>query len=238
MLAGSLLLLLAACGDGHETDCLKSTGSITTERREIAAFQQIYVHDNVEVILVQDSVTYAEVRTGKNLQEDIELVNSGNQLIIHNTSRCNWVRSYDAPREITVHTPAVLDVFQFDQATLRIPTPFRADRFFYHFLGAGDADLNLDVQYLNMDMYELGDVTLRGTVAGSALALVGGSGTLRTTNLATHNLTLQTNRGSTGDAHVRSTNTLGIYHAGAGTVFYRAPTPHVEVTGRGNAVAE
>ena len=238
MLTGSLLLLLMACGDGHETDCLKSTGPITTERREVPAFQQLYIHDNVEVILVQDSITYAEVRTGKNLQEDIELTTSGNQLIINNTSSCNWVRSYDVPREITVHTPSVVDLLQYDQSTLRIPTPFRADRLFYHFLGAGDADLNLDVQYLNMDMYELGDVTLRGTVAGDAVTLLGGSGTLRATDLAVRNLSIQTTRSSIGDAHVRATATLGIYHGGAGTVFYRAPTPTVEVTGKGNAVAE
>ncbi|MBC6611206.1 DUF2807 domain-containing protein [Hymenobacter sp. BT507] len=238
MLAGSLLLLLAACGDGHETDCLKSTGRITTERREVPAFEQLYIHDNVEVVLVQDSVTYAEVRTGKNLQEDIELTTAGNQLIIRNTSRCNWTRRYDTPREITLHTPSVLDVLQFDQSSLHIPAPFRADRFFYHFLGAGEADLNLDVQYLNMDMYELGDVTLRGTVAGDAVTLLGGSGTLRATELVARNLTLQTTRSSIGDAHVRATGTLGIDHAGAGTVFYRAPTHHVEVTGKGNAVAE
>jgi len=238
MLAGSLLLLLTACGDGHETDCLKSAGRITTERRELPAFQQLYIHDNVEVVLVQDSVTYAEVRTGKNLQEDIELTTSGNQLIIHNTSRCNWVRRYDIPREITLHTPFVLDLLQYDQSTLRIPAPFRADRLFYHFLGAGDGDLNLDVQYLNMDMYELGDVTLRGTVAGDAVTLVGGSGTLRATTLAVQNLSLQTTRSSTGDAHVHSTVKMAIYHAGAGTVFYRAPTPYVEVTGKGKAVVE
>ncbi|MBO3269190.1 GIN domain-containing protein [Hymenobacter defluvii] len=237
-LASGLLLLLTACGDGHETDCLKRTGPITTERREVAAFEQIYIHDNVEVILVQDSVTYAEVRTGKNLQEDIELTTSGNQLIINNTSRCNWTRRYDVPREITVHTPSVLDVFQSDQSSLRIPEPFRADRFFYHFLGAGDADLNLDVQYLNMDMYELGDVTLRGTVTGDAVTLLGGSGTLHATTLAARNLTLQTTRSSIGDAHMRATETLRVYHAGAGTVHYRAPTSHVEVTGKGKAVAE
>lgn len=237
-LAGSLLLCLPACGDGHETDCLKSAGPITTERREVPAFQQLYIHDNVEVILLQDSVTYAEVRTGKNLQADIELTTTGNQLIIHNTSRCNWVRGYDVPREITLHTPSVEDLLQYDQSTLRIPTPLRADRLFYHFLGAGDADLNLDVQYLNMDMYELGDVTLRGAVANDAVALLGGSGTLRATELAVRNLSFQATRHSIGDAHVRATNTLNVYHGGAGTVFYRSPTPIVEVTGKGNAVAE
>ncbi|UOR07582.1 DUF2807 domain-containing protein [Hymenobacter aerilatus] len=237
-IVSSLLLLLMACGSDNEADCLKSTGSITTERRELPAFRQLYIYDNLEVVLVQDTAIYAEVRTGENLQEEIKLEVTNHQLIMRNTSTCNWTRRYDVPREIRLHTPSVLDVFQRDQSTLRIPTPFQADQFFYHFLGSGDADLNLHVQYLNMDMYELGDVTLRGTVASDAVTLLGGSGTLRTTDLTVRNLTLQTTRGSIGDAHVRATNTLGITHAGAGTVFYRAPTPYVEVTGRGNVVAE
>ena len=108
---GGLAMVLAAglsgCGPGHGTDCLKSTGTVVTQRREITSgLVTVTAFDNVDLRLIQDTQTYAEVRTGENLQDDITLTRHGNTLEINNTSTCNWARSYDTPREVTLHLPA------------------------------------------------------------------------------------------------------------------------------------
>ncbi|TGE15421.1 head GIN domain-containing protein [Hymenobacter elongatus] len=230
---------VAGCGDGHEMDCLKSTGKVVTERRDLAAFQVILAYDNVDVTLVQDAATYAEVRAGKNLQEDIELRVENGALVIHNTSRCNWVRTYDTPREVTVHLPKLHDIFLRGQGNISTASNFRADSLFCHLVGAGDYDLDITSQYVNLDMYELGNINLRGE-ADEFTMLVGGSGTLYADGLQTKRCFFRFNADSEGNARVRATEFLGGINAGVGTLFYQgAPLKtDIKVTGKGQVVQQ
>lgn len=235
--AAALALLFGGCGDGHEMDCLKSTGKVITERRELSSFEVISAYDNVNVTLVQDSETYAEVRAGKNLQEDIELRVEHGELVIRNTSRCNWVRTYDTPREVTLHLPRIHDLFLRGSGNMRTAGNFRADTLFCHLVGAGDYDLDITSEYLNMDMYELGDYHLRGRADDFNL-LVGGSGSLYASGLQSQRCSFTFNPDSDGDAHVTTIGYLGGTHAGTGTLFYKG-TPlqnGIKVTGKGKVV--
>jgi hypothetical protein len=143
VLGVAALLALASCRKENEAGCFTSTGTIITERRALAPFRVLTTYDNVQVTLVQDTATYAEVRAGKNLQEDIHLEVKGNQLTIRNTSRCNWVRRYNTPREVKLHTPRVTDLFLLGQGDIRTAGTFRADTLFAHLVGSGDYHLNL-----------------------------------------------------------------------------------------------
>jgi hypothetical protein len=239
--AGMTMLapLLTGCGEGHETDCLKSTGKVVTERRELSAFQVIAAYDNVNVTLVQDTETFAEVRAGKNLQADIELTVTNGELVIHNTSRCNWARTYNTPREVTLHLPRLHDVFLRGQGNVRTAANFRADTLFCHLVGAGDFDLDITSSYMNMDMYELGDITLRGRADDFHL-LIGGNGSLYARDLQTRECYFTFNHDSNGNAHVRASNYLGGNNAGTGTLSYLG-TPlqtGITITGKGKAVQE
>ena len=141
---GRCWLGLSACGPGHGTDCLKSTGSIITERREVAAgLVTVTAYDNVDLRLVQDTQTYAEVRAGENLIGDIEFTRKGNSLEIANTSRCNWARSYDTPRVVTLHLPRITNVFLRGQGNGSTVGQFVQDTIFFHLIGAGDYDINV-----------------------------------------------------------------------------------------------
>ncbi|TGE29086.1 head GIN domain-containing protein [Hymenobacter metallicola] len=231
--------LFAGCGDGHELDCLKSTGKVVTERRALAEFQVIMAYDNVDVTLVQDAETYAEVRAGKNLQEDIELTVENGALIIHNTSRCNWVRTYDTPREVTLHLPRLQDLFLRGQGNIRTARTFRADRFFCHLVGAGNMDLDIISPYVNLDMYEIGDIHLRGQVDEFTM-LVGGSGSLYASGLQAKVCNFKFNHDSNGNAYVRAGEFLGGTNAGTGTLFYQGNPPRTDlkVSGKGKIVQQ
>ncbi|MBC6989148.1 DUF2807 domain-containing protein [Hymenobacter sp. BT491] len=227
--------LFSACQKDHAGDCFKSTGRIVTERRALAPFRQIVAYDNVDVILVPDTETYAEVRAGKNLQEDIELQVKGNQLIIHNTSRCNWVRRYNTPREVTLHTLKLTDLFLYGQGNIRTASNLRADTLFCHLVGSGDYDLDVTSRYLWFDMYELGDFALRGQ-AEEAHIIVGGSGTLNAHNLPIQRCYIQLNKQSSGDAHITATSQLIGTHAGTGTLYYTsAASTDIKISGTGTS---
>ena len=239
-LAAALTLALGACGPGHGTDCLKSTGPVVTQRRAVAAgLVTVTAFDNVDLRLVQDAQTYAEVRAGENLIDDIELTRKGNSLEISNSSRCNWARSYGTPREVTLHLPRIANVFLRGQGNGRTVGEFAQDTLFFHLVGAGDYDLTLRGRYVQVDQYELGDMTLRGAVEELNFT-VGGAGRLFAQGLATRRCYFRTTRDSDGDAHVRATDVLDGVLAGNGTLYYSgAPAAvGIRVTGKGRLQPE
>jgi len=231
---------LTACGPGHGGDCLKSTGAIIIRRRDVAAgLTQVTAYDNVDLRLVQDAQTYAEVRAGENLIDDIKLTRKGNALEIANTSTCNWARSYDTPREVTLHVPRITNVFLRGQGNGSTVGQFVQDTIFFHLVGAGDYNLNVRARLLFLDQYELGDVTVQGSAEVMNFTL-GGSGRLFAQSFLVRRCFFNMTRDSDGDAHARASDFLGGYVAGSGTLYYGgAPAAtDIRVTGRGGQRAE
>ena len=237
LLAGTIGL--GACGAGHETDCLKSNGAVTTQRRAVdRRVRIVLVHDNVDLIIVPDTATYAEVRAGEHVIDGLTLTSQGpNTLLINNTNSCNWTRSYDSPFEVRLHVPHLSDVRQLGYGTLSTASRWTQDTLIVHLLGAGDVKLDLVSKYLYTDMYELGDMTLSGTVE-EFHPLVGGSGFLFAGGLAAKACYFRTTRTSLGDAHVRATQNLGGLHEGKGTFYYAGNPNFISVTGGGKLARE
>ncbi|MDB5233388.1 MAG: hypothetical protein JWR44_381 [Hymenobacter sp.] len=231
---------LTTCGPGHGTDCLKSTGTVITQRREVApGLVTVRAFDNVDVRIVQDAQTFAEVRAGENLISDIELVRKGTTLEISNTSTCNWARSYDTPREVTLHLPRITNVYLQGQGNVSTVTQFQQDSLFFHLIGAGDFNLDLKAKLLIVDQYELGDMTLRGSADEMNFTL-GGSGRLFASGLALKVCYFKMTRDSDGDAHVRATDVLDGTVAGNGTLYYGGSPAilGIRITGRGGKKPE
>ncbi len=233
-------LALGACSPGHGTDCLKSTGDIITQRRAVArGLSVVTAFDNVDLTLVQDTATFAEVRAGENLIDDITLTRKGNALEIGNSSRCNWVRSYDNPRQVTLHLPYVNSLFLRGTGNVSTAGEWRQDTIFFHLVGGGDFDLNVRATQVYLDCYEIGDVHLRGTADAFNFTL-GTEGRLFANGFTTKICYFRMERDSNGDAYVRATERLGGTIAGQGTLFYSGNPAFkdLRVTGKGRAVAE
>src|SRR3954470_838525 len=106
-------MVLASCKKENLFDCFKSTGAIVTERRSIESFTETIIYDNVNVIIVQDSLTYLEVNAGENLLPLINTEIRGGKLIIENNNKCNWVRDFSVPVNVYMHVPhlRILDTY-------------------------------------------------------------------------------------------------------------------------------
>jgi hypothetical protein len=239
---GALLLASAsglyACTAGHEADCLKSNGAVTTQRRAVdRRVRTLQVFDNVDLLIVPDTATYAEVHAGEHVIDGLTLTyQDPRTLLINNTNRCNWVRSYDTPYEVRLHVARLTDVRQQGYGTISTASRWTQDTLFVHLVGAGDIKLDLTTTYLITDMYELGDMTLTGT-AETFQPLVGGTGFLFAGGLQAHRCYFQTTRTSLGDAHLRATN-LGGTVAGKGTVYYAGNPSSIDVKGSGKLAQE
>lgn len=228
---------LSACGS--DANCLTSTGPIVTERRAMpAGLRIVYAGDNVDLILVQDTLNapYAEVRAGKNLLSSLETRLEGDQLTLSNNAKCNWARTYDSPREVTLHVPNIENVFLRGSGNVRTAGRFKQKAIFFHLQSAGDMDLDIQSDYLWVDLYELGDVTVRGQTRELNLT-VDGNGRFFGQNLRTRTCYFNTNRGGNGNAHILATETLGGTIRGNGTVYYAGNPIYLDLrfTGHGQA---
>lgn len=234
MISALTISALTAC---QNNDCLKSAGDETTERRELAPFTELTAQDNVDVTLVQDTETYAEVRTGSHLQEDLQLEVRDNRLYISNKSRCNWARSYDVPHEVTLHVPQLSNIYLNGQGNVRTDGQFRSDTLFVHLKGSGDYDLDLQSNYLWTDQYELGDIRLRGQT--DELHLTGGGlGRYFASGMQAKSCYINLTVYADGDVYVNAREGVAGTHAGPGTIYVAGRPPYLgmQVTGRGKVV--
>lgn len=76
-------------------DCLKSTGKIKKQERIVGDFTNIWLEDNVNIILTPDTIDKITIEAGENLMELIHTEIKDNYLYITNENRCNWVRRFD-----------------------------------------------------------------------------------------------------------------------------------------------
>jgi hypothetical protein len=218
---------------------LKSNGAVIKQRRAVdRRTRTVLVYDNVDLIIVPDTATYAEVRAGEHTIDGLTLTyQDARTLVLNNTNRCNWARSYNTPYEVRLHTPNISDVRQLGYGLISTASRWTQDTLFVHLVGAGDVQLDIASKYLYTDMYELGDMTLSGT-ANEFHTLVGGSGFLLAGGLATHACYLETTRTSIGDAHVQANQYLGGTVAGKGTLYYTGSPSSLDIKGAGKVVKQ
>ena len=222
MLLASAIVLFATCKKENRCDCIKRTGNIITETRAIVGFDMLYVEDNVNVFLTQDSVFSVKVEAGENIAPLIKTEVTNGILFIKNKNRCNWTRSYDKPLNVYVSMPTVNRVLMDGTGKIIGVNPITTDSFDVHAQNSGDIELILNNRVIVPRMHGSGDVTLSGTSTNLSVD-IGGTGYLQCANLNTsytyvHSYTL-------GICYVRCTNLINCKIDSKGDVYcYGNPT--------------
>ena len=224
-------VFLAGCQKENAPACIKITGTIKTETRSLEPFRTLRIFDNLEVTVVEDSVHYVEVTAGKNLLPDIETEVKNGELSVRNINKCNWVRSYDKPFKVRVHVKELRDVFHDGDATLSSENRFPSNTLFLHVTGAGDTDLELKTESIWLDMYELGEVRLRGNNK-QLTAYILSMGSLKAEELQNEEANLKLTDQGQGFLQVSERLTAEIN--GPGNVYYRGTNPKIQTFGNGS----
>lgn len=231
LLVGPALAALAACGPDHDLDCLKSNGSPIVQRRAIdRQLQGVFVYENVDLTIVPDTAYYAEVRAGEHVIDNITFATTSHQLTIHNTSRCNWARSYDTPREVRLHLPALRRVEQHGYGLVSNEGQWAQDTLYVRIQSTGDVNLNVRSTYLYADSFDAGDLTLRG-FAHDFHPTLGSNGFLFAGGLQADYCFFYTYPTWVGDAHATGTRGLGGTLQGSGTWYYTGTPGYIDVKG-------
>lgn len=102
-----LSIVFSACKKENMFDCFMKAGSNTTEIRNVAYFDQIFLYDNVNLIITQDTINEVMIEGGKNLLKKIRTSVKGNILEIRNNNKCNWSRNYKNKINVNVKVKAL-----------------------------------------------------------------------------------------------------------------------------------
>ena len=106
------MLALVSCMGDRKDDCITSMGEVTSLTRAVASFERVYVADRIEVVLIQDSTQFGNIRLEgpANLLPQIRSEVNEGQLRLINDNTCNFVRSFDYSLRVYVFVKELTDL--------------------------------------------------------------------------------------------------------------------------------
>jgi len=157
-----LITLFYACKKENRCDCIKRTGSIITETRVINGFDQVYVEDNLNVFITQDSTFEVKVEAGENIVPLIETSVTDGTLHIRNKNRCNWARSYKKPFNVYIKMPVIKYITSDGTGNIKGLNTITTDAFDVQTKNSGNIELTVNNLKVTSHMHGSGDLTLHG----------------------------------------------------------------------------
>lgn len=226
-----LLLFFSACKKENACDCIKRTGSIITETRTLTGFDKVWVEDNLNVFITQDSSFDVEIEAGKNIVPLIKAeVGSDGTLTLQNKNRCNWTRSYDKPFNVYIKMPVIKYITSNGSGDIKSVNTITTSALDVETKSSGNIELTLNNTTVTSHMFGYGDVTLHG-VSQNHLCSIGGDGFLYCSDLVTNYTYLHTF--TDGFCYVNATNLLTCVIDKKGDVFCYGHPATIEKTQNG-----
>jgi hypothetical protein len=210
------VLLLNGCGE-NSPDCMKSAGKIIKEERSLPEFTTLEISGNVNVILTSDSSSTITVEAGEHLLKKIKTEVTGTKLLISNNNSCNWIRSYKNPLNVYIGIKNLQGIFHYSPGLLSTNGQLTKDTIIVHLYSNGSVHMDLNSDYIWLDMDNLGDFKLRGNTH-TLLVYTLGLGQLNSEAMSCKELYI-TGKGQ-GDTFVRSDSSLVAYLGNSGNVYY------------------
>jgi hypothetical protein len=118
---------LHGCKPAEERSCFKGSGDLIRERVALDEFHEIEIHDRINIVLIQDSIHYAVIETGRNLYKQIELSVSGGRLYIDDHNNCDFLRSFTYPVNVFVHFKKLDTFWYYGAGSVYSPDTLFAD---------------------------------------------------------------------------------------------------------------
>ncbi|HET7818581.1 MAG TPA: head GIN domain-containing protein [Bacteroidia bacterium] len=158
-----LPLFLIKCNKDGTSRCFKGNGSRTTELRKVAAFNSLYVEDNIDVVLKQGPVQEVIVEAGENLIPLIRTEVINNELHIKNDNKCNWARSYKKGN-ITVHitSPSYNHINDYGSGLISSRDTLTCDSINIYTRESGDIDITINTYAFFIQNIGSSDITVKG----------------------------------------------------------------------------
>lgn len=179
-----LLISFAGCKKENRCDCIKRTGEIIKDVRHIDGFDQIFVENNLNVFITQDSVFEVTVEAGENIAPLIKTEVTDGTLFIRNKNRCNWTRSYKKPLNVYIKMPKLIYITSDGTGDIVSTNTLNADLMDLQIKNSGNINVTVNTNVLRSHMHGSGDITLHGYSAEHDVS-IGGTAYLYASDLQT-----------------------------------------------------
>jgi RNase P/RNase MRP subunit p29 len=232
-----LAFVFTTCKKENMCDCIKRTGEIITEVRNIKGFDRLLIEDNVNVFLKQDSIFEVKIEAGKNIVPLIKTELDGSTLVIRNKNRCNWTRSYNKPLNVYITMPRMIYIKSNGTGNLQGTNTFVCDKVDFEIANAGDMRIDVKCNDLITHIFGSGDLYVSG-VATNHSCNIGGTSYLYAASLNTKYTWIHTF--SSGPSEIYATDLLQCFIDRTGDVLcYGNPhTIEKTISGNGKLVVE
>lgn len=187
---------LSSCKKENRCDCIKRTGDIIVETRNITGFDRIYVETNINVFIAEDSVFDVRVEAGENIVPLIKTEVQNNTLYIRNKNRCNWSRSYKKPLNVYLRMPKLVYITSDGTGDIKSLNALTSDTIDVQTMNSGNVELTVSNIRTRTHMHGSGDITLSGATGEHDISIGGTAyiyaGALTTNYTYIHTFTLGT----------------------------------------------
>jgi hypothetical protein len=215
-----LIVLFGWVGcDKSGVNCITNNGKTVKQERILKDFDSIEVRDYVNLVISQDSVNKVTVESGQNIISGITTEVIDRQLIIRNTNKCNWLRSYDVPLNVFVSVKNLMKIYYLSSGNVSTTNTLKSHSLVVEVWGgAGTIDLDMDI-FQGYFVIQMGtaDLNLHGSCAINTI-YSGDYGLFQCTNLKSR-YTFVTNAGS-NDCYVNSSYFLEATIGSIGNIYY------------------
>lgn len=113
-----MLPLFAGCSSESAPDCFKNAGKTISYEVQAESFAAIKVTKGIELIIKQGEAVSVVIETGENLKDAVSARVENNELVLSNSTSCNWVRDY-SPVKVYVTTPHLETIYSSSQFAVR-----------------------------------------------------------------------------------------------------------------------
>jgi hypothetical protein len=211
---------IAACKKANRFDCIKRTGEIQTDSRPLNNFDIIDVQNNVDILLIQDSVCYTVIEAGKNLISNIETSVVGNKLMVKNNNRCNYTRSYKHAIKIYIHFKKLNELIYEGTGPITSLNTIKNEVFtFNSWDGTDTVKLKLDVPLVYTNIHTgVADLHITGE-SEQLYAYAKGSGSFKMQEFKCKNVYI--NNSSTSDQYFWAEKKLEALLQYVGNTYYK-----------------
>ena len=225
-----------ACNKPGAPDCFKTTGELKSVQRALGEIHTIDLDDNINLIIHHDSLPKVIVNAGTNLIDKIITEESNGTLKIYNDNRCNFMRRYDVPIDVHVHTPKLRKIYYNGGGSVTSGSSLQFPYLLLESWNSGsEVNLSIDTDSLYAVIHTgVSNITFSGTADYLYLYSAGNS-IFHSEDLQANNV--HCNNGSTGDFFVNAVSTLHVEVRSYSTTWYRGnPVVSVVGSGTGNVV--
>ena len=210
-------LFLAAC---KKETCFGKAGSLITATRALSAFHEIDVYDNINVILVQDSLEKIELVAPEHLEPNITSQIENGILSIKNETACTWLRHASEKTTAYVHLKKLDKILYAGSGAVTSSNTLLADNLtIYSERGAGNVELTVKaVQTFSYITDENADIILHGS-SDVCFSYTASRGTIDFSDFAVKKMVIE--YGGVRDATIHVTEDLNAIIYFKGNLYYK-----------------